>query len=148
MHSDQMNKPILELLPPPELHAGLLGPVNQTFKILSKTVPGLDDFMKENNIKGSGCGGDLNGPTMTKLLQNHHNQLTNLEILCRDVSDDHLLFIEHLRNINILQTLVNSHNLNLDIIKSVIAQMRRIFIKLYKKFHMSESLKLHIIFSH
>ena len=96
MHSDQMNKPILELLPPPELHAGLLGPVNQTFKILSKTVPGLDDFMKENNIKGSGCGGDLYGPTIKKLLQNHHNQLTNLEILCRDVSDDHLLFIEHL----------------------------------------------------
>ena len=148
MHSDQMNKPILELLPPPELHAGLLGPVNQTFKILSKTVPGLDDFMKENNIKGSGCGGDLNGPTIKKLLQNHHNQLTNLEILCRDVSDDHLLFIEHLRNINILHTLVNSHNLNLDTIKSVIAQMRRIFIKLHKKFHMSESLKLHIIFSH
>ena len=54
-----MNKSILELLPPPELHAGLLGPVNQTFTILAKTVPGLTDFMKENNIKGSGCGGDL-----------------------------------------------------------------------------------------
>ena len=28
MHSDQMDKPILELYPPPELHVGLLGPVN------------------------------------------------------------------------------------------------------------------------
>ena len=59
-----------------------------------------------------------------------------------------LFWPEHLRNINLLHTLVNSHNLNLDTIKSVIAQMRRIFIKLHKKFHLSESLKLHIIFSH
>ena len=33
MHNDQMNKSMLELLPPSELHAGLLGPVNQTFTI-------------------------------------------------------------------------------------------------------------------
>ena len=26
----------------------------------------LTEFMKENNIKGSGCGGDLNGPTIKK----------------------------------------------------------------------------------
>ena len=62
--------------------------------------------------------------------------------------DDHLLFIEHLRNINLLHTLVNSHTLSLDTIKAVIAQMRRTFIKLHTTFHMSESLKLHIIFSH
>ena len=53
-----------------ELHAGLLGPVNQTFTILAKTVPGLTEFMKENNIKGSGCGGDLNGPTIKKMPEN------------------------------------------------------------------------------
>ena len=122
MHNDQMNKAILELLPPPELHAGLLGPVNQTFTILAKTVPGLTEFMKENNIKGSGCGGDLNGQTIKKLLQNHKNQLTNLEILCRNVSEDHFLFIEHLRNINLLHTLVNSHTLNLDTIEAIIAK--------------------------
>ena len=148
VHNDQMNKSILELLPPPELHAGLLGPVNQTFTILAKTVPGLTDFMKENNIKGSGCGGDLNGPTIKRLLQNHKNQLTNLEILCRNVSEDHLLFIEHLRNINLLHTLVNSHTLNIDIITAVIAKMRENFLKLHQKFKMSETLKLHVIFSH
>ena len=53
-----------------------------------------------------------------------------------------------LRNINLLHTLVNSHTLSLDTIKAVIAQMRRTFIKLLTTFHMSESLKLHIIFSH
>ena len=34
------------------------------------------------------------------------------------------------------------------LVKAVIAQMRRTFIKLHTTFHMSESLKLHIIFSH
>ena len=38
--------------------------------------------------------------------------------------------------------------MSLDTIKAVIAQMRRTFIKLHTTFHMSESLKLHIIFSH
>ena len=47
-----------------------------------------------------------------------------------------------------MHTLVNSHTLSLDTIKAVIAQMRRTFIKLLTTFHMSESLKLHIIFSH
>ena len=47
-----------------------------------------------------------------------------------------------------MHTLVNSHTLSLDTIKAVIAQMRRTFIKLHTTFHMSESLKLHIIFSH
>ena len=55
MHSDQIDKRILELLPPPELHAGLLGPVNQTIQTMSKTVPGMADFLRENNIKGSVC---------------------------------------------------------------------------------------------
>ena len=125
-----------------ELHAGLLGPVNQTFTILAKTVPGLTEFMKENNIKGSGCGGDLNGPIIQKLHQNHNNQLTNLEILCRNVSQDHL------KNINLLHTLVNSHTLNIDTIEAVIAKMRENFLKLHEKFKMSETLKLHVIFSH
>ena len=71
-----------------------------------------------------------------------------MEILCRNVFEDHVLFIGHLRNINLLHTLVNSHTLNLDIIKAVIAQMRETFLKLHTKFKMSESLKLHVIFSH
>ena len=138
----------MELLPPPELHAGLLGPVNQTIQTMSKTVPGMADFLRENNIKGSGCGGDLNGPTIKKLLQNHNNQLTKLEILCLNVSQDHSLFIEHLRNINLLHTLVNSHDLRLEMIKDVIGKMRENFLKLHEKFEMSETLKLHIIFAH
>ena len=83
-----MSIPIMALLPlpPPELHTGLLGPVNQNIKMLKQIVPGVEEFMKINNIKGSGCGGDLNGSMVKKLLQNHNNQLTNLEILCRSVS--------------------------------------------------------------
>ena len=88
MKKDQMSIPIMALLPPlpPELHTGLLGPVNQNIKMLKQIVPGVEEFMKINNIKGSGCGGDLNGQTIKKLLQNYNNQLTNLEILCRSVS--------------------------------------------------------------
>ena len=71
-----------------------------------------------------------------------------LEILCRNVSEDHFLFIEHLRNINLLHTLVNSHTLNLYTIEAVIAKMRENFLKLHQKFKMSETLKLHVIFSH
>ena len=66
MKEDQMSIPIMALLPPPELHTGLLGPVNQTIKMLKELVPGVEGFMKMNNIKGSGCGGDLNGPTIKK----------------------------------------------------------------------------------
>ena len=51
------------------LHTGLLGPVNQTIKKLKELVPGVEGFMKMNNIKGSGCGGDLNGPSRKKRLQ-------------------------------------------------------------------------------
>ena len=43
---------------------------------------------------------------------------------------------------------VNSHTLNLDTIEAVIAQMRENFLKLHQKFKMSETLKLHVIFSH
>ena len=144
-----MSIPIMALLPPPpELHTGLLGPVNQTIKMLKQIVPGVEDFMKMNNIKGSGCGGDLNGPTIKKLLQNYNNQLTNLEILCRSVSEEHVLFINHLRNINLLHTLVNSHTLQLETIRSVINQMRETFLKLHTVFGMNETLKLHVIFSH
>ena len=64
MKKDQMSIPIMALLPPPELHTGLLGPVNQNIKMLKQIVPGVEEFMKINNIKGSGCGGDLNGPTI------------------------------------------------------------------------------------
>jgi hypothetical protein len=32
--------------------------------MLKQIVPGVEEFMKINNIKGSGCGGDLNGPTI------------------------------------------------------------------------------------
>ena len=53
-----------------------------------------------------------------------------------------------LRNIGLLHTLVNSHTLNLAPIQAVIANMRENFLKLHDKFEMSESLKLHIIFSH
>lgn len=148
IHKDQMSIPIMALLPPPELHTGLLGPVNQTIKMLKQIVPGVEDFMKMNNIKGSGCGGDLNGPTIKKLLQNYNNQLTNLEILCRSVSEEHVLFINHLRNINLLHTLVNSHTLQLETIRSVINQMRETFLKLHTVFGMNETLKLHVIFSH
>ena len=44
--------------------------------------------------------------------------------MCRNVSEDHKLFIEHLRNIGLLHTLVNSHTLNLNSIQAVIAKMR------------------------
>ena len=86
--------------------------------------------------------------TIALIAQNHNNQLTNLEILCRSVSEEHVLFIDHLRNINFLHTLVNSHTLQLETIRSVIKQMRKTFLKLHTLFGLNESLKLHVIFAH
>ena len=64
------------------------------------------------------------------------------------MSEDHVLFIDHLRNINFLHTLVNSHTLQLETIRSVIKQMRKTFLKLHTLFGLNESLKLHVIFAH
>ena len=68
--------------------------------------------------------------------------------MCRSVSEQHVLFIDHLRNINFLHTLVNSHTLQLETIRSVIKQMRKTFLKLHTLFGLNESLKLHVIFAH
>ena len=53
-----------------------------------------------------------------------------------------------LKNINLLHTHVNNHTLDITTIEAVIAKMRKNFLKLHQKFKMSETLKLHVIFSH
>ena len=58
------------------------------------------------------------------------------------------LFIDHLRNINLHHTLVNSHTLQLETVNSVTKQMRETFPKLHTVFGMDEGLKLHVIFAH
>ena len=58
------------------------------------------------------------------------------------------LFIDHLRNINLHHTLVNSHTLQLETVNSVTKQMRETFPKLRTVFGMNESLKLHVTFAH
>ena len=55
---------------------------------------------------------------------------------------------DSLRNINFLHTLVNSHTLQLETIRSVIKQIRKTFLKLHTLFGLNESLKLHVIFAH
>ena len=51
------------IYPPPQLHTGILGPVNDVFKQIGKKVD-ISGFRKKHNIKGSGINGDLQGPAI------------------------------------------------------------------------------------
>ena len=51
------------IYPPPQLHTGILGPVNDVFKQIEKKVD-ISGFRKKHNIKGNGIGGDLQGPVI------------------------------------------------------------------------------------
>ena len=53
--------PISKLFPPPQLHCGILGPLNDTMKKLEQLFPvEMDEFKKDRHIKGSGPGGVYN----------------------------------------------------------------------------------------
>ena len=64
--------PISKLYPPPQLHCGILGPLNDTMKKLEQLFPvEMDQFKKNRHIKGSGPGGDYNGPTLKSHVSRH-----------------------------------------------------------------------------
>ena len=72
--------PISKLYPPPQLHTGILGPVNDCLKKLQEIFPSeMEKFRKDHHIKGSGPGGDYNGPTLKSIIANKNGKLDDIE---------------------------------------------------------------------
>ena len=61
---------------------------------------------------------------------------------------EYQLFIQHLHNLGLLNILVNSKELHLDLIKSTIDEIGNCFQLLQENFQMSMTLKIHIILHH
>ena len=87
------------LFPPPHLHIGILGPGNDATKNIEKHVQ-LTNFKKKYNLRGSGPGGDMNGPQLKYLISNRNGQLDGFESLVKQKSMDLGLFIDHMRYLN------------------------------------------------
>ena len=105
-HGDDESVSALFLMPP--LHTILLGPVNDVLRFL-KGVCDLEPFLRKHHIKGSGKGGDYNGPTIKDLITNE-DKLSELREIVGEVYKD---FVEHLTNISVVHKVANAKELNL-----------------------------------
>ena len=82
-----------------ELHVVLLGPVNDTIKVIKKHS-NIDAFLKKYHFKDSGPGGDFNGPTIKSLI-NNDNKLNELKAEIGLENEDLIL---RLKNISEVQS--------------------------------------------
>ena len=106
-------------------------------------------FRKDRHIKGSGPGGDYNGPTLKSIMANRNGRLDDIEKFVKEKgSGGEIRFVHHLRNLNDLNSTVNQKNLDLPKIKEIISNLRANFAEMQNEFKLSQSLKLHIIFDH
>ena len=127
----------------PPLHTILLGPVNDVLRFL-KGVCDLEPFLRKHHIKGSGKGGDYNGPTIKDLITNE-DKLSELREIVGEVYKD---FVEHLTNISVVHKVANAKELNLEEARKAINQFERHWCLMQAKHDLSESLKIHIIRHH
>ena len=144
------NIPISKMYPPPQLHCGILGPGNDCLKKLEQIFPvEMAKFRKDRHIKGSGPGGDYNGPTLKSIMANTNGKLDDIErIVDEKGSGGEIRFVYHLRNLNALNIAVNQKTLDLPKVKEVIANLSENFSEMQKEFKLSQTLKLHIIMDH
>ena len=76
---NQENLPVIALYPPPQLHCGIHGPVNNIIEKLEKLFPAdLAKYCALFHIKGGGPGGQYDGPTLKKILDNTEGRLYRL----------------------------------------------------------------------
>ena len=106
------------MYPPPQLHTGLLGPVNEVFDKIEARID-ISSFKKKHNIKGKGIGGDMQGPTIKAIISSD-SKLNELENLICQHDNNMILFINHLRNLSRLNDIANSKVLDIDKIKTII----------------------------
>ena len=138
------------LYPPPQLHCGILGPVNDTMKKLEQLFPvEMEQYKKSRHIKGSGPGGDYNGPTLKSIMANTNGKLDDIEnIVAEKATGGEHRFVEHLKNLNELNKAVNQKVLDLPNVKDIVAKLGENFAHMQKEFNLSQTLKMHIILDH
>ena len=147
---DMEDIPISKMYPPPQLHCGILGPANDALKKLEQIFPAaMGEFKKERHIKGSGPGGDYNGPTLKSILGNTNGRLDDIQkIVTENATGGEIRFVEHLKYLNDLNLAVNQKVLDLPKVKDIVANFRENFTQMQKEFNLSQTLKLHIIMDH
>ena len=147
--NNQENIPVIELYPPPQLHCGILGPANDVLKTLEEHFPAdMKAYCARFHIKGGGPGGDLNGPTLKKILDNTEGRLDCLSQILSQHGANYGLFIKHLRNLGKLNRAVNCKKLNKPFVESIIQDIGEVFQLLQAEFDLSMPLKIHVILSH
>ena len=149
VHRDQEEKLVSELYPPPQLHCGILGPGNDVLQFLEKSFPeGMEAFKKRHHIKGSGPGNTYNGPTLKKIMENKKGILEDLSKVISNGKPEFQLFVNHLHNLGQLNIGVNSKTLNLELLRTIIGDIEKVFKELQEHFDISMPLKIHIIVHH
>ena len=149
VHPDQEQKLVSELYPPPHLHCGILGPGNDTLQFLEKSFPeGMEAFKRRHHIKGSGPGNTYNGPTLKKIMENKKGILEDLSKVISIGKPEFQLFVKHLHNLGQLNVAVNMKTLRLELLRTLIGDIEKIFKDLQKHFDISMPLKIHIIIHH
>ena len=149
IHAGQENMTVMQLYPPPQLHCGILGLGNDAMRKLEEFFPQeMEEFYAKHHIKGSGPGGQFNGPTIKKILGNHNGKLDELENIVSKHGNDYKLFIEHLRNLEQLNIAVNLKRLDKELIAGIIDRLGNIFQRLQARFDLSMPLKVHVILHH
>ena len=149
IHEGQEDMDVIQLYPPPVLHTGILGPGNDCLTQLEGYFPQeMEAFYSEHHIKSSGPGGQYNGPTIKKILQNHQGKLDQLANIVSKGGDDFKFFIQHLKNLGNLHHAVNLKVLDTELVDRTIEAFESTFAQLQEKFDLSMPLKVHIIKSH
>lgn len=129
---------------------GILEPLNDTMKKLEQLFPvEMDEFKKDRHIKGSGPGGDYNGPTLKSIMANTNGKLDDIqEIVDEKATGGEHRFVEHIKNLHELNKSVNQKVLDLLKVKEIVAKLGDNFAHMQKEFDLSQTLKLHIILDH
>ena len=149
IHPGQEDMTVLQLYPPPQLHCGILGPGNDTMRKLEEFFPReIEQFYTQHHIKGSGPGGQFNGPTIKKILENHRGKLDQLHDIVSKKGVDYTLFIQHLVNLGHLNSAVNMKILDKELVVKIVQNLGNIFQQLQEKFDLSMPLKMHVILHH
>ena len=99
-------------------------------------------------LKGSGPGGQFNGPTIKKILENQHGKLDQLHDIVSKKGVDYTLFIQHLVNLGHLNSAVNMKTLDKELVGKIVQNLGNIFQQLQEKFDLSMPLKMHVILHH
>ena len=146
VRAGQENVEVWSIFPPPQLHVGILGPANDVFHEIDKRVD-ITSFKKKYFIKGFGPGGEIQGDIL-KNIMNNDSKLNELESNITKCDPNMNLFTEHLRHLAKLNAVANSKELDIDLAKSVLLQLRSNYFKLVNQFDLSQTVKMHIVCDH